>query len=133
VLQCVAMCCIVLQCVADTCRKPIYSVLQCVAVCCSVLQCVAVCCSVLQIPSGSPSTSAARTQFWTSNPLSSLSSCASSFTGCIDEIPLNDTCMAVCCNVLQCVAMCCSVLQCVAMCHYQDGCLVPLGVALRYP
>ena len=37
VLQCVAVCCSVLQCV-----------LQRVAVCCSVLQCVAVCCSVLQ-------------------------------------------------------------------------------------
>ena len=50
VLQCVAVCCSVLQCVA---------VLQCDSdirdsfhdrrlVCCSVLQCVAVCCSVLQ-------------------------------------------------------------------------------------
>jgi len=54
VLQCVAMCyitfpasqetsCRVLQCVAVCC-----SVLQSVAVCCSVLQCAAVCCSVLQ-------------------------------------------------------------------------------------
>ena len=43
VLQCVAVRCSVLQCVAMCC-----SVLQCVAVCCSVLQCVAVCCSVLQ-------------------------------------------------------------------------------------
>ena len=34
--------CSVLQCVAVCC-----SALQCVAVCCSVLQCVAVCCSVL--------------------------------------------------------------------------------------
>jgi len=42
-LQCVAVCCNVLQCVAVCC-----SVLQCVAVCCSVRQCVAVCCSVLQ-------------------------------------------------------------------------------------
>jgi len=48
-----AVCCIVLQCVAVSC-----SVLLCVAVCCSVLQCVAsshvvvvdlcICCSVLQ-------------------------------------------------------------------------------------
>jgi len=37
-LQCVAVCCSVLQRVAACC-----SVLQCVAVCCSVLQCVAVC------------------------------------------------------------------------------------------
>jgi len=42
-VQCVAVCCNVLQYVAVCC-----SVLQCVAVCCSVLQCVAVCCSVLQ-------------------------------------------------------------------------------------
>ena len=76
VLQCVAVCCGVLQCV---CVRSIHvwervvnifqyiwyegigdlgelrcivvvvcSVLQCVAVCCSVLQCVAVCCSVQQ-------------------------------------------------------------------------------------
>ena len=43
VLQCVAVCHIMLQCVTVCC-----SVLQCVAVCYSVLQCVTVCCSVLQ-------------------------------------------------------------------------------------
>jgi len=68
VLHYVAVCCSVLQCVAEPqrivqhsastatlacCRgasksKHPYNVLQCVAVCCSVLQCVAVCCSVLQ-------------------------------------------------------------------------------------
>ena len=42
VLQCVALCCSVLQCVAVR-----YSALECVGVCCSVLHCVAVCCSVL--------------------------------------------------------------------------------------
>ena len=42
-LQCVAVCCSVLQGVAVCC-----SVLRCVAVCCNVLQCVAVCCSELQ-------------------------------------------------------------------------------------
>jgi len=48
VLQCVAVCCSVLQCVAFGCvnelcldRLVCCSVLQCVAVCCSVLQCVA--------------------------------------------------------------------------------------------
>jgi len=49
VLQCVAVCCSVLQCLnsqVKEARGPV--VLQCVAVCCSVLQCVAVCCSVLQ-------------------------------------------------------------------------------------
>jgi len=78
VLQCVAVCCSVLQCVAvccSVCCSVLQCVLQCVAVycgvlqcvvvtslkeaairrvylccnmCCSVLQCVAVCCSVLQ-------------------------------------------------------------------------------------
>ena len=49
----VAVCCSVLQCVAETDSDALRSefldrVLQSVAVCCSVLQCVAVCCSVLQ-------------------------------------------------------------------------------------
>jgi len=42
-IECVAVCCSVLQCVAVCCR-----VSQCVTVCCSVLQCIPVCCSVLQ-------------------------------------------------------------------------------------
>jgi len=29
---------------------------------------------------------------------------------------ISETCVAVCCSVLQCVAVCCSVLQCVAVC-----------------
>jgi len=54
VLQCVAVCCSVLQCVAVYQERSCTLVLQAriiaiyVAVCCSVLQCVAVCCSVLQ-------------------------------------------------------------------------------------
>jgi len=66
VLQCVAVCCSVLWCVAVSHdmtttlqRKAVApsvavccSVLQCVAVCCSVLQCVAVRCSVLQCVAG---------------------------------------------------------------------------------
>jgi len=57
VLQRVAACCSLVQCVKksiesegldeEDCRKR-RCMLQCVAVCCSVLQCVAVCCSVLQ-------------------------------------------------------------------------------------
>jgi len=52
VLQCVAVCCSVLQCAWKTftvelmCRLLAPS--KCVAVCCSVLQCGAVWCSVLQ-------------------------------------------------------------------------------------
>jgi len=65
VLQCAAVCCSVLQCIANTSLLlapfrasdspdidhmscAIHDTSQCVAVCCSVLQCVAVCCSVLQ-------------------------------------------------------------------------------------
>ena len=55
VLQCVAVCCSVLQCGCNEtgCSSLGHGLnsmyrLQCVAVCCSVLQCVAVCCSVLQ-------------------------------------------------------------------------------------
>jgi len=48
ILQCVAVCCSVSQCVAVCCSVvPCRAILQCVAVCCSVSQCVAVCCSVL--------------------------------------------------------------------------------------
>ena len=47
VLQCIAVCCFVLQCIAVYC-----SVLQCIAVCCSVLQYIAVCCSVVQCVAG---------------------------------------------------------------------------------
>jgi len=54
-VQCVAVCCSVLQCVAHhytvliARSKGLLKLVQCVAVCCSVLQCVAVCCSVLHI------------------------------------------------------------------------------------
>jgi len=47
-LQCVAVCCSVLQCVAYMCCILGFGV-QCVAMRYSVLQCVAVCCSVLHI------------------------------------------------------------------------------------
>jgi len=88
VLQRVAACCSVLQCVAVCCSSTYSrereltfgeccSVLQCVAVCCSVLQCVAVCCSVLQ--------------------------CAAVCCSVLQ-------CAAVCCSVLQRVAVCYSVL-----------------------
>ena len=45
-LQCVAVCCSVLQCVVR--RERQLALLQGVAVCCNVLECVAVCCRVLQ-------------------------------------------------------------------------------------
>ena len=70
-MQCVAVCCSVLQCAQlisvclAVCRQFIAvccSVLQCVAMCCSVLQCVAVCCSVLQCVYDARSSSFAQQQ-----------------------------------------------------------------------
>ena len=104
-LQSVAECCRVLQCVAGRCSvswgsartqcdphpaprtstHPTHTVFQCVAVCCSVLQCVAVSAGVL------PDLTAILTG--SSNINTSYS----------------------CCSVLQCAAVCCSVLQCVAV------------------
>jgi len=46
VLQCVAVCCNVLQCVRCEMSAAVSRVLLCVAVCGSVLQCAAVCCSM---------------------------------------------------------------------------------------
>jgi len=90
-LQCVEVCCSVLQHAAVCCNQTVLihanhelttcvAVLQCIAVCYSVfsvLQCGAACCSVVQ-------------------------------------------CVAVCCSVLQCVAVCCSVMQCVKCVEYVE-------------
>ena len=99
-LQCVAVCCSVLQTevahdvdasdqqVESTTRCNMWcSVLQYVAVCCSVLQCVAVCCSVLQCAISRLRNNLAR---------------AAEFFACVV-------------SVLQCVAVSCRVLQCVAV------------------
>jgi len=103
VLQRVAVCYGVLQCVAVCCRwlilqvffrKRCYSVLQRVAACCRVLPCVAMCCSVFQMA-----------YFAGLFPLMMLH-CNCSVLQCV----------AVCCNVLQCFAVCCSTSQCVAVC-----------------
>ena len=55
-LQRVAACCSVLQCVVFGCLNELFldhlvccSVLQCAAACCSMLQCVTACCSVLRL------------------------------------------------------------------------------------
>ena len=105
VLQCVVVCCSVLQCRNDGTHVHmskvsmfwVYvctSVLQCVVlVCCSVLQCVAVCCSVLQC--------VAVQESWHTH------------THEQGEHVIG----YVCCSVLQCVAVCCSiVLRCIAVC-----------------
>ena len=93
-LHCVAVCCNVLQCVAETRSVKTQVNQQCVAVCRSVLQCVAVCCSVLQHHDSCCSV---------------LQCCCPSYQ-CVAVFHV-----AVCCVVLQRVAACCSVLQYVAL------------------
>jgi len=91
VLQCVAVCCSMLQCVA---------VRSVVAECCSVLQCVAVCCSVLQCP-------------LRQDVAKNDSTCVCCVTACCSMLQCVAVCSidAECCSVLQCVAVYCSVLQ----------------------
>jgi len=133
VLQCVAVCCSVLQCVAAEAKSSqqsikLCSTCVCVAVCCNVLQwiavrcsalqCVAVCCSVLQLRQRHkhiPQNSAA--------PVYVLQCIAMRVAVYV----------AVCCSVLQFVAaavtschktlqslyMCCSMLQRVLQCMWQ--------------
>ena len=87
VLQGVAVCCSVLQCVTCVRRLSISNkVLQCVAVCCSVLQYIAVRCSVLHC------------------------------VICVRRLSISNTvlqCVASRCRELQYIALCCSV----ALCH----------------
>jgi len=104
VLQCVAVCCSVLQCGASEAARAnasdvlqrivvfcsvvypqmLLTLLQCAAVCCSVLQCNVVCCSVLQYVAVSCSVLCPRRLV----------------------VPTRE----VRCSVLQCVTACCSVL-----------------------
>jgi len=100
VLQCVAVCCSVLRCVAaeyeDTASSSAafmahISVLQCVAVCCRVLLCIAVCCSVLQ----------------------SVAAEYEVIICCRLGTPRSVCC--VCHSVLQGIEVCCRELQCVAV------------------
>jgi len=93
VLQCVTVCCSVLQAANSQAHSVCYSVLQCVAVCCRppthrLTPCVAVCCSVLQCVAGCQLTGSLRVL----------------------------QCVTVCCSVLQCVVECGSVWQCVTVC-----------------
>jgi len=121
VLQRVAVCCSVLQCVSTSTSvvtayyswlrkgtmnqvsvKPLQcvavscSMLQCVAVCCSMLHCAALCCAVLQY--------AFQVSFRKKTQWLPCGKCNT------------DVRVAVCCSVLQRAAVCCSVLQCVAVC-----------------
>jgi len=123
VLQCVAVCCSVLLCVAGRRVTSHIHICVCVAVCCSLLQCVAECCFVLQEDES-------RRIYLYVYVLQCVAVCCSVLQ-----------CVAECCfvlqedelhriylyvYVLQCFAVLCSVLQCVAVC-----CLVSLCVAGR--
>jgi len=88
VLERVAVCCSLVQCVAV------------VAVCCSVLQCVAVCCSVLE-------TSCQISSFLSWSVCSMCCSVCCSVLrrvrGVMPNVEL--TCIGVCCSVMQCDAV----------------------------
>ena len=105
-----SVCCSMLQCVAACC-----GVLWCVAVIYRVLQCVAVCCSVLQLVTAYCSELQRVAVFEVRCPkpdepteavsvLQHVAGCCSVLQG-----------VAGCCRVLQRVAACCSVLQCVTL------------------
>jgi len=89
VLQCVAVCCRVLQgqCVALCCSVSVYLTSTSRVVCSSVLQCVAVCCSVLYRVGITH----------------------------IDTPCYMLQCVAVCCRALQSIAKYCGMLQCSAV------------------
>jgi len=143
-LQCVAVCCSVLQRVAACCsfvssngsprdrwglfRRRISAwdalslwsaspgVLQYFGVCCSVLQCVTVCCCSAwdALSLWSPCVLQCVTLF-----LKCVAVCYSVLQ-CAVAVPGKPSPYGqhhhVCCSVLQWVAVCCSVLQCVAVC-----------------
>ena len=87
VLQCVAACCSVMQCVAASAMG-----LSLRAVCCSVAQSGAVCkCDMCHFSGGIFLVAHQQLQRWSHHYV------------------------AVCCSVLQCVAVCCSVVRCGAV------------------
>ena len=95
-LQCVAVCCSVLHCVAVQRVCPVYeSICGSYArslVCCSMLQCVVVCFSVLQC-------------------VAVQRVCPILFVTRLLDL----WCLEVCCSMSKFVTVCCSVLQCVAV------------------
>jgi len=141
VLQCVLVCCIVVQwyrvfkrvIVSQSIRyekSVCCSLLQCVAVCCSVLQCVQVCCRFVAVwgsdivSSGECDARRLRVLQW---------NCVLEWMWCKPVLVWNDLIIhllqisprvAVCCSVLQCAVVYCSVMQYVAV-----GCNVLQWVA----
>jgi len=98
-VQCVAVCCIVLQCIVGSSRwiLDFSTAVRCFAVCCSAMQCVAEYCGICSLKSS---------WIW---DLRTAVHCVAMFCSVLQ-------CVAVCCSVLQCFAVCCSVFQCVAVC-----------------
>ena len=119
-LQCVTVCCSVLQCVANHMLQitgakfvgPDISIegsmllylLQCVTVCCSVLKCVAIHDVVVLVAAGCSELQCV------TNHVHKIHG-PRHFNKGRDKVAL----VAVCCGMLQCVAVCCSVLRCVAV------------------
>jgi len=139
VLQCVAACCSVLQCIAIDAYVILHrvalddivlqrvaaccSVLKRITACCSVVRCVAMCCSVLQLtPMLFTTMLLALTMYcrvccdWRlcySPPYFSRRH----YVDCNKCCSVSQ-CVVVFYNALQCIAACCSVLQCViAVCY----------------
>jgi len=112
-LQCVAVCCSVLQQTFSCGNGPENSRRWvCVAVRFSVLSCVAVCCSVLQhaLCCGNGPENSFR---WVCAALRcSYVQCVAVRCSCVQCV----SCGAMCCGVLQCVAVRFSVLQLAAVC-----------------
>jgi len=97
-LQCLAVCCSVLQCVTGNGGQFLWTLEEACCSCCSVLQCLAVCSSVSQ--------SAAL--------CCSVLHCAAACCSVLQSA-------AVCCRVLQHAAGCCSVLRGIAVCCSVTG------------
>ena len=106
VLQCVAVCCSVLQCIA-VCCSVLQCVLQCVAVCCSVLQRVAVCCSVLQRVVACCSVSQRVAVCCKPRHANTLGNFAYFLYTIGQESDRFSMCVAACCSGSQRVAACC--------------------------
>jgi len=106
-LQCVSVCCSVLQYAAVCC-----SMLQCVLVCCSVLQYAAVCCSMLQYVA--VRFSMLQYVAVCCIMLQYVSVCCSAFQYVEVRCSILQY-VAVCCSAFQYVAVCCSMLQYVAV------------------
>ena len=129
VLQCVAVCCAVFQCL------PVPTATLSKGICCSVLQCVAVCCSVSHcITVSSCSDSNIVAQGMCCSVLQCVAVCCSMSLFWLLQhhhsrhVAVCCSVLAVCCSVslfrlLQhhdsrsCVAVCCAVLRCVTVCY----------------